>query len=97
MGGEEAPCQSKGVLAAIEEETGRPCPRVELDEENADVSKLLTFVLSESLRPLAPAVLDATFPPRARGARSSALRRLSTAVNHPEVVAVLYPEAKPHG
>ena len=53
MGGDEPPCQPAGLLRAIEEETGYPCPRREA--ENADdgvCMELLALLSSPRLNPL---------------------------------------------
>jgi len=41
MGGQEDPCVPAHYLAKILEDTGRPCPRIELDPENAPAAELL--------------------------------------------------------
>ena len=97
LGGDEDPCQPKGTLAEIERRYGRPCPRVELDPQNAEVSELVSYVISESLRPLAPMAFEATFGRRRRVARRVALRRLQGAIGHPDVTAALNPEVRKNG
>jgi hypothetical protein len=58
-GGEEDPCRRPIELERIRQQTGRPCPRVEIHAENALPLHLVTLALSDRTRPLMLEVLDA--------------------------------------
>ena len=91
FGGPESPCQNKGVLAEIKERTGRPCPRVELDEENVVPADVVTFVLDERLSSFAEGHLQDFTSDWSPLERIEMRNRLASALHSPEVDRILHP------
>jgi hypothetical protein len=92
QGGDEPPCQPEGVLREYERQHGRPCPRVDLAPQNHVAAQLVSFLLDERLRPLAPGFLEVRTGWMDPSDRELLLLRLARALNDAEVFRVLYPE-----
>lgn len=88
-GGAEQPCVSDTTLRLYEQETGRPCPRVELEPALADFARLLPFIVREDLRPLAPLAFEAVTREWGPEERDELLR-IVTIVGDEEVSRLLY-------
>ena len=86
------PCVPEHYLAAIEEQEGRPCPRVELDPRNDEPLSLFQVLLREDLRPLAPALFGSMCGGLSREAQRGVLDRAIRAVTDPDVTELLYPK-----
>ena len=84
MGGTELECVDRVTLREIKKETGRPCPRVELDPSLVLESKLITVMLNERGAPFAAELLRVSVPERER---AQMIYRLMSADGDPRVVA----------
>ena len=98
LGGDEPPCLPESLLREIQEEHGRPCPRVQLAPQNAVAAELVGFLLDERLRPLAADLVRIRTRWMEPGARSLFILRLARALQDKHVTKALYPElAKARG
>ena len=94
QGGTENPCQSEAVLGEIEKNTGRPCPRVELEAGGADAFALLGFLIHEDLKPLAPKMFDAITYSMDPEERADTLRLVQSAMGEKKLLDILHPDPK---
>lgn len=92
-GGREDPCVGPKILAKIQEEHGRPCPRVELAPGNIAAANLIVYLCDRDLQPLALAMYEATVESEAMTPedRLTLLGRVSAAVHDEEVANTLHP------
>ena len=79
-------------IVAYQETFGQTCPRVDLDQDNAEASELLNFLADERLRPLAAALLESLCGHLTSEERLEIMRRAEAALCHPDVVAIMYPK-----
>lgn len=91
---EEEPCQPAHILEEIQRMEGRPCPRVPLLIENAEALELISVLLREDLRPMAPVIFDATCGDLSRDHRARMLRRVRKTLQEPEVNEFLNPKTE---
>jgi len=93
-GGQDEPCVPRAHLALIERKLGRPCPRVDVDAENAPALPLFSSLFAEHLRPLAPALWGELAETIAPEERLPFLLRLVRAASSDAVIARMYPVAR---
>lgn len=87
---EEPPCVPDGWLARIEATQGRPCPRVELEPDNAEAAAAVMLSLGTHTAWLAGPTLEAAgFDDDELAA---VLGRVGAALLSPAVVERLYPK-----
>jgi len=91
---EEGPCVPEYHLAAIREQWGRPCPRVELDPDNVDAATLAFFMVQPHLRPLFDPYYAASLEGDPPEVRRALLIRVSNAVHSEQMLERLYPDKK---
>lgn len=80
-------CMPRGLSDLMLQQTGKPCPREVLDEDNEPAAALLPFVLNEDMRGLAPAYADALFQLHGLGPedRALTLQRVHHTAHDPQV------------
>jgi hypothetical protein len=87
-GGDEEPCLKLSEIEVFLKEYGRPCPRVELDGENAAAAEVLAFAASGPLQGLASAMFKARTAGLSAPAKARLLLRIHSALYHPSVAAI---------
>jgi hypothetical protein len=86
-GGSEPPCQPQGILRKIEQESGRPCPRADLEsEDNVPAARMAFVLMSEEARAVAPDLPRAFTRGMEEEDRSRILERALAAVHDKEVI-----------
>lgn len=93
-GGDESPCISDERIRWWQEHHGRPCPRVELDERNAEPMVLLGWLIHDDLEPLVPEYARALLAGRPASERETILARVGRAMRSKELMARLHPSAE---
>lgn len=84
-GGREEPCESEQRRTERwVKQYGQRCPRVDLAPENRVAAHLAQLLISEELRPLAPAYLE-TAGPRSNDERERLMMIVSSAMNDKRV------------
>lgn len=78
------PCMDPGSLAVIQRDTGRPCPRVELDRENEFPFYLANLMRAPSTRPFVPLVFNEAYRRASTERRLAVLMRTVTAAQDPD-------------
>ena len=91
---EMPPCMGAATLDDPESfwrKAGRPCPFVDLDEDNDDAATLVLNHIPEHTRPLTPALADAILADLSDDERARTLLRVSLALRSEPVIRKLYP------
>jgi hypothetical protein len=87
-GGREEPCLTPSEIDVFLKEYDRPCPRVELEAENAPAAEVLAFACSGLLQGLAAEMFAARSSALRPEARAALLLRIHAALHHPSVAAI---------
>jgi hypothetical protein len=89
------PCLKPAALADFQKERGRPCPRVELDPENAHACSLFTTLSRDVTRPMALELFRAESRERGWAAsyRLQIMRRATVALLDPDIAEAMRPKA----
>ena len=87
------PCVNRALLS-VWTSKGRPCPRVELDADNAEPLELFRLLIREDARGMAPLYVETAWGEMPPHRRLLLLRRTLRALSDEEVSAVLYPKAE---
>lgn len=90
---EEAPCVPEHTLAKLQEELGRPCPRVELEPENRPALNLVGLSLQPHLQHLFDSMCEATCADLTPEEQRAFLMRVATALDSEAVRARQQPPA----
>lgn len=91
---QEEPCVPEGLLTLIETQTGRPCPRIDLDPDNQTPAQLVSLALMPHTRWLAAQALQSAIEPLVPEARAALVDRVAAALGSAAVVDKLYPKPK---
>lgn len=93
-GGEEGMCISDSHSARLQESTGRPCPRVELDTDNIEAFRLIGWTADDDLKPLAPMFAAALLHGREPEEKLRILSRLGSALKSREIRSAMHPSSE---
>jgi len=94
VGDELEPCQPDSVLAQIQEEHGRPCPRIELLPANGTPWQLFSLIIRDDSRSMFVPLFKALTGGQGSDARAGLIRRVLGTLNDPEVHGIMHPEPK---
>lgn len=85
------PCVPEHMLAAIRQREGRACPRVELEPKNEESAVLLSLLLREETRVLAPTWIEQNLTHLGDEESQRVVNRTISALNAESVQAALKP------
>lgn len=95
-GGDEAMCINERQSQKSLVETGRPCPRVELDPRNNEAMTLISWTVHDDLKPLASQYARDLLRGRRPEERAAIFGRVGAALRTREVMSRLHPESLKH-
>jgi hypothetical protein len=94
VGDELEPCQPANILAEIQAQHGRPCPRIELLPANWIPWDLFSLIIRDDARAMFIPLFQALTLGQDRDARARLIRRVLFTLNDPEVHEIMHPDPK---